>query len=259
MVSRVLQSGHFSHVLTKNRFEDLVGEWDCVNQGDTPGQAFLQFVRSPDAITARGVSITVTPGASALLSVTWNLKQRLSNRDIRLEMIQEADGAIIGTHYFSMTVNLGGAVDRVTQPRDAYDDPMMEDEKSTRFAQWKSSLVAGSHVLVKAVGNTITASWQVTNTGGVGGWGDLIMEFINPPGGAFLGDAQSIPPGGTVTLTLFGVITTLVPGTTYASRLRVRAFEPATVGPGGVHDFTVTISAGGGAILSAAAGGPTIT
>jgi hypothetical protein len=105
MISRAFQSDHLSHILTKSRFEDLVGQWDCVNQGDTPGQAFLQFVRSPDAMTARGMIFTVAPGETAQLSVTWNLKQRLSNRDIRLEMIQDKDGAIIDTHRFSLTVS----------------------------------------------------------------------------------------------------------------------------------------------------------
>ena len=99
MVSRPL-----SHVLVKNRFEDLVAEWICVNDGDTPGQAFLQFVRSTGGRIVRGTILTVAPGASVPLSVTWNLKQRLSNSAIRLEMIQDADGAIIGEHRFSLTV-----------------------------------------------------------------------------------------------------------------------------------------------------------
>jgi hypothetical protein len=94
-----------SHVLSKNRFEDLVGLWACMNQGDIAGQAFLQFVRPPNVLAARGPTTTVGPGASVPLSVTWNLKNRLSNIGIRLEMIQDTDGAIIDIHRFSLTVN----------------------------------------------------------------------------------------------------------------------------------------------------------
>lgn len=103
MIARVLRPG--SHVLTKNQFEDLVGEWECVNQGDAPGEAFLQFARPTGGFMVRGPVFTVAPRASAPLSVTWNLKQRLSNRDIDLEMIRAADGAIMAMHRFSLTVN----------------------------------------------------------------------------------------------------------------------------------------------------------
>ena len=148
-------------------------------------------------------------------------------------------------------------VERVTEERSAFHDPM-EDEKATRFALWKKGLVAESHVLVKAVGDTITASWSVTNTGGTTALGFLDI-FFPAPGSAFLGDAVSIPPGATVTLTVSGVISTLVPGTTYDAQVRVRAFSPATVAPGGVHDFTLTISAPLGGVLTASPGGPTIS
>lgn len=148
-------------------------------------------------------------------------------------------------------------VDRVTQ--EALHEPHepMEDEKITRLAQWKRGLVAESHVLTKLVGDSISASWSVTNTGGLAATGFLDILFL-VPGTAFTGPAVSIPPGATVTLEVSGVISTLVPGTTYASQVRVRAFAPATVAPGGVHDFTLTISAPATAILSASPAGPTI-
>ena len=103
VIARVLRPG--SHVLTKNRVEDLVGEWECVNLGEAAGEAFLQFVRPTGGFMVRGTVFTVAPRASAPLNVTWNLKQRLSNRDIRLEMIRAADGAIMAVHRFSLTVN----------------------------------------------------------------------------------------------------------------------------------------------------------
>ena len=107
-----------------------------------------------------------------------------------------------------------------------------------------------SHVLVKAVGNTITASWSVKNTGGVSAFGALDIFFLTP-GTGFFGALTSIPAGATVTLSVSGVITTLLPGTTYNAEVRVRAAAPATVAPGGVHPFTLTISPTAGAILTA--------
>ena len=146
-------------------------------------------------------------------------------------------------------------MDRVTD-RNALHWPM-DDEKTTRFAQWKSSLVAGSHVLVKAVGTTISATWSVTNTGGVSGLGALDMVFtpvgtpFSPASVGFFGTLTSIPGGATVTLSVSGVITSLLPGTTYNAEVRIKAASPATVAPGGVHPFTVTISPTAGAILRA--------
>ena len=148
-------------------------------------------------------------------------------------------------------------MDRVTADRNAYHDPMVEDEKATRFAQWKSGLVAESNVLVKRVGDSISASWQVTNTGGVTGLGFLEI-FFPGTGTAFQGATSFIDPGATTTLTVTGNIGPIAPGT-YAAQVRVRALAPATVAPGGVHDFTLTIPPLAGAILSAAAGGPIIT
>ena len=148
-------------------------------------------------------------------------------------------------------------MDRVTQDKNALHWPM-EDEKTTRFAQWKRGLVAGSHVLVKAVGGTITASWDVTNTGGAvspGAWLDI---FFPGTGTGFTGAAVGVPSGATVTLSVSGVITTLVPGN-YAAQVRVRALDQSTVAPGGTHDFTLTISPAAGAILTASPGGPTIS
>ena len=99
-----------------------------------------------------------------------------------------------------------------------------------------------AHALTKAVGDTITGSWSVTNTGGTPVLGFLDILFPGP-GTAFLGPTESIPGGATVTLTVSGVISALVPGNTYDAQLRIRALAPATVAPGGIHDFTLTITA----------------
>jgi hypothetical protein len=99
-----------------------------------------------------------------------------------------------------------------------------------------------SHVLVKAVGGTINASWAVTNTGGADGFADLFMVFL-VPGSFFTSTGSVIRPGATVTLTLSGVITTLVPGTTYAAELRIRQGTPSgTPIIVAVHPFMLTIS-----------------
>lgn len=133
----------------------------------------------------------------------------------------------------------------------------MDDDKETRFAHWKRGLVPGSHVLVKAVGGTISASWLVTNTGGVFGLG-FIEIFFPSVGTGFQGPGTDFPPGSAQTLNVSGVITTLAPGT-YAAQVRIRAFAPSTVAPGGTHDFTLTISPLGGAVLTASPGGPNIS
>lgn len=103
MIARVLRPS-YSHVLAKNRFEDLLGRWECVNEGEAPGQASLQFVRPPNVIAAKGPITTVAPGASEALTVTWNLKNRLLNGDVRLEMTTEVNGATIAVHRFTLTV-----------------------------------------------------------------------------------------------------------------------------------------------------------
>lgn len=149
-------------------------------------------------------------------------------------------------------------MDRVTADRNAYHDPMMDDEKSTRFAQWKSGLVAESHVLVKRVGDVVFATWAVTNTGGVTAEGFLELFFTITDPLPWVGTKVSIPPGATVTLDIGRTVPLMASGT-YAARVRVAATAPATVAPGGVHNFTLTISPTGAAVLSAAAGGPTIT
>jgi hypothetical protein len=133
----------------------------------------------------------------------------------------------------------------------------MEDEKGTRFAQWRRGLVAQSHVLTKAVGATITASWSVTNTGGVAAFGWLEI-FFPGTGGTFLGTTVQIPAGATVTLSVSGVISAIAPGT-YAAQARVRAASPGTVAPGGIHDFTLIVPPTAGAVLTASPGGPSIS
>ena len=110
----------------------------------------------------------------------------------------------------------------------------------------RARLVAGhrafmSHVLTKVVGDTISASWDVTNTGETAGL-VLLDIFLPVLGTGWTGDTVSVAPGQTLKLTVSGVISTLVPGTSYAGQLRVRAFAPATVAPGGIHDFVVTIT-----------------
>ena len=147
-------------------------------------------------------------------------------------------------------------MDRVTQDKDARHWPM-DDEKSTRFAQWKEGLVAGSHVLVKVVGGTISASWLVTNTSGVRGFGGIDI-FFPAFGTGFFGPTSEFAPGASMTLNVSGVITTLPPGT-HAAQVRIVALAPATVAPGGTHDFTLTINPLGGAVLEASPGGPNIS
>ena len=117
-----------------------------------------------------------------------------------------------------------------------------------------------AHVLTKAVGDTITASWRVTNTGGVSAFGALDIFFLTP-GTGFFGALTNIPAGATVTLSVSGVITTLLPGTTYNAEVRVRAAAPATVAPGGVHPFTLNVVGGGGGGVGnlAVIGEPSIT
>ena len=119
----------------------------------------------------------------------------------------------------------------------------MDDGRATRFARWKSELVPRSHVLVKALGDMINASWDVTNTGGVEGVGfiDIVIPALGTVG--WTGPGQRIPPGATRTLTLSGQVSTLTPGS-YACQLRVRAASPSTVAPGGTHDFTITVPPG---------------
>ena len=144
-------------------------------------------------------------------------------------------------------------MDRVTQDKNALHWPM-EDEKSTRFAQWKEGLVAGSHVLVKAMGSTITASWDVTNTSGVSQVAKLDIVLI-ATGGGWFGTQVLIPAGAMVTLTVSGPITTLPTGT-HAAEVRVTPTPPATA-PGGIHPFTITVTPGG-SILVPSTAGPTI-
>lgn len=130
-----------------------------------------------------------------------------------------------------------------------------EQEKLTRFASWKAGLLTRSHALVKAVGDTITARWDISNTGGTDGFAFLQMVFIQP-GSSFTGSGLFIPAGATVTLTLSGVINTLVAGQTYQAELRARTTSPGVV-KDGIHPFSLTISPAAGSILTAL-GNPTI-
>ena len=132
-------------------------------------------------------------------------------------------------------------MDRVTQNH-AYHDPLMEDERTTRYAQWKRGLVAHSHALVKVVGETIAASWVVNNTGGTVAAGYLSIAF---PGlaGPILGPKVGIGPGGSVQMNVSGPMPNLAPGFTYDAQLWLNADPPATVAPGGTHPFTITIPA----------------
>ena len=98
-----------------------------------------------------------------------------------------------------------------------------------------------SHILTKAVGDTITASWGVTNPGGVSAFAALDI-FFPSLGTGFFGVLTSIPAGATVTLSVSGTITALTPGTTYNAEVRVTPAASATVAPGAVHPFTLTIS-----------------
>ena len=118
------------------------------------------------------------------------------------------------------------------------------------------ALSPSSHVLVKVVGATISASWSVTNWGGVTGSGALDMSF---PGvaGLIFGPVMSIPAGATVILTVAGPTPSLAPGT-YSGNVLVTPISPATVAPGGIHTFTLTVS-GGTAVLTASPAGPTIS
>mgnify|MGYP001582591557 CR=1 FL=1 len=104
----------------------------------------------------------------------------------------------------------------------------------------RGGLSPRSHVLVKVVGDTINASWSVQNTGGVSAQGALDIVFPALGGIGFFGQLTSIPAGATVTLSVSGVITSLTPGT-HGAELRAIAAAPATMGPGGVHPFTVTV------------------
>jgi len=119
--------------------------------------------------------------------------------------------------------------------------PSEEKEKAIRFAQWKQALVPASPLL-KAVGDTISASWDVTNNSAIVRYALLDIFFIAPET-AFTGLPVSIPPGATVKLAVSGVITTLVPGTTYNSQVRIREIPsaPNTAIPGGVFSFVLTI------------------
>jgi hypothetical protein len=102
-------------------------------------------------------------------------------------------------------------------------------------------------VLTKALGPTISASWSVTNTGPVAGFGALDIVFPADGGIGFFSSLVSIPAGGTVTLSVSGVITNLAPGV-HPGEVRVTPATPAT--GGGVHPFTLTISGAATANLS---------
>ena len=133
----------------------------------------------------------------------------------------------------------------------------MDDGRTTRFAKWKSELHPQSHVLTKLVGDTISGSWSVKNTGGVSGFGrlDIIIPSL---GTGWIGSLTAFAAGATITLSVSGVITTLVPGNTYTMELQIRAANPGIVAPGGIHTFSVTIPPLANAVLEAQ-GFPSIT
>ncbi len=101
---------------------------------------------------------------------------------------------------------------------------------------------ARSHMLVKTVGGTISASWDVTNTGGGAALGWVEIAF---PGQktVFRGPEIQIPAGATMALTVSGVIA-LAPGS-YRAQVRIRAMTPATV-LGGNHRFILQVGSLGG-------------
>ena len=98
-----------------------------------------------------------------------------------------------------------------------------------------------SHVLVKVVGGTISASWDVTNTGGIAAFGHLTIASQATGGGVAGGDFL-IAAGATLTLSVSATIVSIAPGS-YPSKVILAALAPATIAPGGVHDFTLTIGA----------------
>ena len=129
----------------------------------------------------------------------------------------------------------------------------------------RTHLVAGrrspsSHVLTKVVGDVVFATWAVTNTGGVTAEGFLELFFTITDPLPWVGTKVSIPPGATVTLDIGRTVPLMASGT-YAARVRVAATAPATVAPGGVHNFTLTIPAAAGAVISpsTAPGQPSIS
>ena len=105
-------------------------------------------------------------------------------------------------------------------------------------------LVPTSHILTKAVGDTISASWEVIN---IGDAGLAALDIFFPSlGTGFFGALTSIPAGLARILTVSGVISTLVPGTTYNGEVRVTPAAPSSMANNGIHPFTLTISGGGG-------------
>ena len=97
-----------------------------------------------------------------------------------------------------------------------------------------------SHILTKAVGETIRASWDVIS---IGDAGFAALDIFFPSlGTGFFGALTSIPAGLARTLTVSGVISTLVPGTTYNAEVRVTPAAPSSMANNAVHPFTLTIS-----------------
>ena len=116
-----------------------------------------------------------------------------------------------------------------------------DDTKIMHSARWGRRLQAHSHVLIKVLGDTISASWSVTNTGDISGVGGLDILIIGPNVG-YIGPNVSIPAGATATLAVSGVLASpLTPGS-YTGQLRLTAVAPATVAPGNVHNFSITIT-----------------
>lgn len=102
-----------------------------------------------------------------------------------------------------------------------------------------------SHVLTKLQGETITGSWAINNSGGQSG--EAFMELWIPSLDAgWFGLPIVVPAGGSATATVSGPVTAAAAIYTCEAHAKV---WPSPLGgltgvlPGGVHDFTLTISA----------------
>ena len=136
---------------------------------------------------------------------------------------------------------------------DAHHWPM-DDDKETRFAQWRSEMVAGSHVLTKSPGGVVTATWVVTNTGGTTGQAGMNIAHLGSL--VFIGPAVNIPANSSRTLTGTWTIPAGATGTLTAD---VDIVDVGAARVIATHPFTVNIPAPAGPILSASPAGPTIT
>ena len=100
----------------------------------------------------------------------------------------------------------------------------------------------------KGLGSSLVGSWEVSNTGG--GAADAFFELWFPVqagvpvGVGFFGLPISVPPGGTATPSVGGIIT--LPDGVYAAEAHIKSW-PSTLGGldgiliGGNHPFTLTV------------------